>query len=118
MVKFETDFLSLDRQNVSSINFAEFTTEGEIEKKLNDILPGIQDGDILILDVGLRVFKHVFNYLNETGKRPLVLKLFGSIGGRFERIVFPVISNQADFDFPYLDFEDLIQRVGVPLTEI
>ena len=118
MVKFETDFLSLERHNVSSINFAEFKTEGEIEKKLNDILPEIQNGDILILDVGLRVFKHVFNYLNETGKQPLVLKLFGSIGGRFERIGFPLISLQADFDFPYLDFEELIQRVGIPLTEI
>jgi|TARA_Y100000310_G_C20655198_1_gene801625 hypothetical protein len=118
MVQFETDFLSPERHNVSSINFAEFTKEDEIEKKLGDILPGIKDDDILILDVGLRVFKHIFHYLNETGKQPLVLKLFGSIGGRFERIGFPLLALTANFDFPYLDFEELIQRVDVPLTEV
>ncbi len=118
MVQFEKDFLSPQRHNVSSINFAEFTTEDEIEKKLGGILPEINDDDILILDVGLRVFRHIFDYLNETGKQPLVLKLFGSIGGRFERIGFPLLAFQADFDFPYLDFEELIKRVDVPLTEV
>ena len=50
MVQFEKDFLSPQRHNVSSINFAEFTTEDEIEKKLGGILPEINDDDILILD--------------------------------------------------------------------
>ena len=118
MVKFEKDFLSSQWHNVSSINFAEFTEEDEIKKKLGGILPEINDDDILILDVGLRVFRHIFDYLNETGKQPLVLKLFGSIGGRFERIGFPLLAFQADFDFPYLDFEELIKRVDVPLTEV
>ena len=71
MVKSEKDLLSSQWHNVSSINFAEFTTEDEIEKKLGGILPEINDDDILILDVGLRVFKHIFDYLNETGKQPL-----------------------------------------------
>ena len=118
MVQFETDFLSPERHNVSSINFAEFTTEDEIEKKLGDVLPGIKDDDILILDVGLRVFKYIFNYLNETGKQPLVLKMFGSIEGRFEEIGFPLIEFTGEFTFPYLDFEDLIKRVDVQLTEV
>ena len=118
LAQFETDFLSPQRHNVSSINFSEFTEEDEIKKKLGGILPGTKDDDILILDVGLRVFKHIFDYLNETGKQPLVLKMFGSIGGRFERIGFPLLAFQADFDFPYLDFEEFIQRVDVPLTEV
>ena len=96
-VQFEKDFLSPQRHNVSSINFAEFTTEDEIEKKLGGILPEINDDDILILDVGLRVFKHIFDYLNETGKQPLVLKLFGSIEGRFERIGFPLLEITGEF---------------------
>jgi hypothetical protein len=81
---------------------------------LGGILPGINDDDVLILDVGLTVFKHIFDYLNETGKQPLVLKLFGSIEERFERIGFPLLEIAGDFVFPYLDFEELIHRVDIP----
>ena len=118
MFEFETEFLSSQRSNVSSINFAGITAEDEIEKKLGGILPGIDNRDILILDVGLGVFRSIFDYLNETGKQPLVLKLFGSIEGRFEKIGFPLIEITLEHTFPHLDFEDLIERVNIPLTNV
>jgi hypothetical protein len=117
LFNFANDFLPSQRHNVSSINFAEFITDDEIKKELSSILSEVNDTTVLILDVGLRVFKHVFHHLNEEGKQPRVIKLFGSIDGRFESIEFPLLAVEADFSFPYLDFDDLIQRVGIPLTE-
>ena len=79
------------------------------------ILAEIGNEDIIILDVGLRVFKDIFNHLNETGKHPLVLKMFGSIAGRFPKIGFPLIEMTAAFPFQYLDFENLIKQTNISL---
>ena len=88
---YENDFTSNHKGEVKSINFSDFQTAPEIEKHLMPILAEIGNEDIIILDVGLRVFKDIFNHLNETGKHPLVLKMFGSIEGRFPKIGFPLI---------------------------
>jgi len=114
---YEDDFTSNHKGEVKSINFSDFQTAPEIEKHLMPILAEIGNEDIIILDVGLRVFKDIFNHLNETGKKPLVIKLFGSIGGRFPKIGFPLIEIIAGFPFQYLDFENLIKQTNISLDE-
>ncbi|SVB54947.1 uncharacterized protein METZ01_LOCUS207801, partial [marine metagenome] len=117
MSEKENDFTSNHKGEVKSINFSDFQTAPEIEKHLMPILAEIGNEDIIILDVGLRVFKDIFNHLNETGKHPLVLKLFGSIEGRFPKIGFPLIAISAAFPFQYLDFENLIKQTNISLDE-
>ena len=75
MSKKENDFTSNHKGEVKSINFSDFQTAPEIEKHLMPILAETGNEDIFILDVRLRVYEDIFNHLNETGKRPLVLKL-------------------------------------------
>jgi hypothetical protein len=68
--------------------------------------------------VGLRVVRHIFEHLNETGKRARVIKAFGSIDGRFPNISFPLTEIQTDLSFPYLDLEDHIKRTEIPLNDV
>jgi hypothetical protein len=98
-------------------NFWDFQEQPDIEKNLAPVLSDIGDDDVVILDVGLRVFRHIFDHLNESGKRPLVIKLFGSIEGRFPKIGFPLIEMTGDNTFPYLDFEDLARRSEIPMND-
>ena len=65
MSKKENDFTSNHKGEVKSINFSDFQTAPEIEKHLMPILAEIGNEDIIILDVGLRVFKDIFNHINE-----------------------------------------------------
>jgi len=114
---YENDFTSNHKGEVKSINFSDYQAAPEIEKHLMPILAEIGNEDIIILDVGLRVFKDIFNHLNETGKHPLVLKMFGSIEGRFQKIGFPLIEFTGDVFFPYLDFENLIKQTNISLDD-
>jgi hypothetical protein len=114
---YEAEFTSNHKGEVKSINFFDFQKEPEIKNHLAPILAEIGNEDIIILDVGLRVFKDIFNHLNETEKKPSVIKLFGSIGGRFPKIGFPLIENTSAFPFQYLDFENLIQQTNISLDE-
>ncbi len=117
MAEYEKEFSSDYDGQLTSINFSEFTKEDEIEKKLNAVFPDIDDSTTLILDVRLKVFKPIFDYLNETGKQPLVLKLFGLIQGKFEKIGFPLIEfSSGRGEFPNLDLENLIGSVDVKLN--
>ena len=114
----EIEFLTPELNNSRSINFSDFQKEGDIRRELGDILSDLKNDDVLILDVGLRVFRHIFDHLNETGKQTQVIKLFGSIEGRFERINFPLVEITNENVFPYLDLADLIRRVDIPSTPI
>ena len=46
-----------------------------------------------------------------------VLKFFGNIDGRFDRIGFPLISFSTYQSFLSLDFEDLIRETGIEVDE-
>ena len=99
-----------------SHNFSAFQTEPEIIKQLTPILDEIVSDDIIILHVGLRVFKHIFNHLNETTKQSKVIKAFGAIQGRFPKIGFPLIAITSDFPSQFLAFETLKERISIPLN--
>ena len=117
VANYEQDFIAGHKGEFRSLNFSAYQEMPEIEENLTPVLTEIHDGDVVILDVGLRVFRHIFDYLNETGKRPLVMKMFGSIEGRFEKIGFPLIEMTNDNVFPYLDYEDLVKRSQIAMNE-
>jgi uncharacterized membrane protein len=113
----ESDLALILRSGLTSINFQDSQEPSEIEAKLTPIFEEITDDHRLIVNVGLKVFKPLYDYLNESGKQPKVISLFGSLEGRFEQIGFPLTQVTAEYTFPTLAFEDLVRRVGIPLTE-
>jgi hypothetical protein len=116
LANIESEFTKDYAGELISHNFSAFQTESEIKEQLAPILNEIGNDDIIILDVGLRVFQHIFTHLNETSKRPKVIKAFGSVEGRFQRIEFPLIEVNTDFTFPYLAFETLKNKIDIPLN--
>jgi hypothetical protein len=116
LANIESEFTSDFSDDVISYNFSAFQTETEVKKQLFPILNKIENDDIIILDVGLRVFQHIFTHLNETSKQTKVIKVFGSIEGRFKRIKFPLIEVNTDFIFPYLALETLKEKIGISLN--
>ncbi len=117
VANYEEKLFAAHKGEIKSLNFWDYQETPEIEENLAPVLTEIGDEDVVILDVGLRVFKHVFDHLNETGKCPLVMKMFGSIEGRFSKIGFPLIEMTGDNAFPYLDFEDIVRRSEIPMNE-
>ncbi len=117
VANYEEELFAAHKGEIKSLNFWDYQKTPEIEENLGPILTEIGDEDVVILDVGLRVFKHIFDHLNETGKHPLVMKVFGSIEGRFSKISFPLIELTGDNTFPYLDFEDIVRRSEIPMND-
>lgn len=117
VANYEQDFIAGHKGEFRSLNFSGYQEVAEIEENLTPVLAELHDGDVVILDVGLRVFRYIFDYLNDTGKRPLVMKTFGSIEGRFQKIGFPLIEMTGDNVFPSLDYEDLVKRSKVTMNE-
>ena len=113
----ESDLAEILQSDLTSINFQDSQEPSEIKAKLTPICEEITDDHGLIVNVGLKVFKPLYDYLNESGKQPRVISLFGSLEGRFEQIRFPLTQVTAEYTFPTLAFEDLVRRVGIPLTE-
>lgn len=117
LANHENQFSKMHRGEFKSLNFVGYSDSSEIKELLDPLLADINDDDVIILDVGLRVFRHIFDSLNETGKCPLVIKVFGSIEGRFSKIGFPLIEMTGDNAFPYLDLEDLIKQSGIKTND-
>ncbi len=117
LAAYEDSFSKVTQGKFKSLNFESYSDPLEIKEQLEPVLVDIGEDDVVILDVGLSVFKHVFEYLNQTGKRPLVLKAFGSIEGRFSKIGFPLIEITGENFFPYLDLEDIIKRSGIKTND-
>lgn len=114
---YEKAFSAGHQGEFKSLNFWDYQETPEIEENLAPVLAELGDEDVVIIDVGLRVFRHIFDHLNETGKRPKVIKIFGAIEGRFPKIGFPLIEMTGNIAFPYLDFEDLIRRAEIPMND-
>lgn len=117
VANYEEEFFAKHKGEIKSLNFWDYQETPEIEENLAPVLAEIGDEDVVILDVGLRVFRRIFDHLNETGKRPLVMKMFGSIEGRFPKIGFPLIEMTGDNAFPYLDFEDIVKRSEISMND-
>ena len=114
--EFENNIISNSAFNFRSINFSNFKNDQEIEKNLEPILDEMSDQHVIILDVGIRVFRKIFEFLNEINIHPIIINLFSTIEGRFEKINFPLIQLSKDFTFPYLSSEQFIRELDIPLN--
>ncbi len=106
---------SIIEKNKSSKNFTDFSFKGledeKINNKVKDIFSSLENNDLIILDIGLKYFREVFNYLEEKNIKNKVIITFGSIENRFKKISFELIQLVGNIYTPSLSIQDLISRV-------
>jgi len=93
---YKKDIIKLRPKNFLSINFVNYKEEEDILSNLEPIFKKVTNKDVIILDVGLRVFKHIFDYYNKNPENVgLVILAFGTLEGRFKSIEFPLLEVKA-----------------------
>ena len=117
LAEYEENIATGHKNKFKSFNFKGINDPEEIIKKLEPILNFIKDDDVVILDIGYRVLKNIFVYLNNSKKQPMVIKTFCSIDGRFDEINFPLIEMAGDNIFPYLDLEQILSQTDIKFND-
>ena len=116
LAQHEKEITENHKGETKSFSFKGINDSEEIVKKLEPILSGLKDDDIVILDVGYRVLEKIFPLLNNSKIKPMVIKVFGSIDGRFNGINFPLIEMSGDNIFPYLDLEQIFSQLDMKFS--
>ena len=97
------------------INFNSFSLknidEKDLDQKIKSHLDKIKAEDLIILDLNLKVFRPIFNYLNRNGLSNKVINTFGTIENRFEMISFNLIQLIGNHGIPSVSIEDLMSKI-------
>lgn len=117
LAQHEKEIIENHKGETKSFSFKGINDSEEIVKKLEPILIGLKDDDVVILDVGYRVLEKIFPLLNNSKIKPMVIKTFGSIDGRFNEINFPLIEMTGDNIFPYLDLEQIFSQLDIEFSD-
>ena len=92
-------------------SFKDIEDKDEIKIKVNELLSNIKNEDLIILDLNLKYFREVFNYLEEANSTNVVINTFGSVENRFKNISFKLIQTVGNLATPSLSIEDLFLKV-------
>ena len=92
-------------------SFKDIEDKDEIKLKVNELLSNIKNEDLIILDLNLKYFREVFNYLEEVKATNVVINTFGSVENRFKNISFKLIQTVGNLATPSLSIEDLFLKV-------
>lgn len=117
LAQHEKEIIENHKGETKSFSFKGINDSEEIVKKLEPILIGLKDDDVVILDVGYRVLEKIFPLLNNSKIKPMVIKTFGSIDGRFNEVNFPLIEMTGDNIFPYLDLEQIFSQLDIEFSD-
>ncbi|MDC3158621.1 hypothetical protein OA524_02240, partial [Candidatus Pelagibacter sp.] len=97
------------------INFNSFSLkdidEKDLDQKIKSHLDEIKAEDLIVLDLNLKVFRPIFNYLNSNGLSNKVINTFGTIENRFEKISFNLIQLIGNHGIPSVSIEDLMSKI-------
>ena len=108
---YETLKLKNDERN----NFKEFSFKDlendDISKKIEEVFKDLKKEDLIILDIGLKPLRKIFNFLEDNGHRNRVINNFGSLENRFEQISFDLIQLSSTNISPSLSLEDVINKI-------
>ncbi len=99
-----------DDKNFTSFSFKDFD-ETTADEKVKTILKDLKPEDLLVLDLNLSRFKHVFNYLINSNLQNKVINTFGTIENRFEKISFNLIQLIGNHGIPSVSIEDLMSKI-------
>ena len=119
MQHYERDISRFAKDKFQSFNFIEFKDETSISKKLKDITNITTKKDIIILDVGIRVIRPIFKYYNENPDSiGLIILTFGTIEGRFNKILFPLIEIKSLQNiYTTINLHSLYNKIGIKINE-
>ena len=96
-------------------NFISFSLkdidEKDLDQKIKSHLNEIKTEDLIILDLNLKSFRPIFNYLNSNGLLNKVINTFGTIENRFEKISFNLIQLIGNHGIPSVSIEDLMSKI-------
>jgi len=95
----------------NSLSLKNFKDKDEIKKKVKDTFKEITEEDLIVLDLNLKYYREIFNYLQQNNKCNRVINTFGSIQNRFEKISFDLVQTAANLATPSLSVEDLFLKV-------
>ncbi len=96
-------------------NFISFSLkdidEKDLDQKIKSYLNEIKAEDLIILDLNLKSFRPIFNYLNSNYLLNKVINTFGTIENRFEKISFNLIQLIGNHGIPSVSIEDLMSKI-------
>ena len=99
-----------DNKNFISISLKEID-EKDLDQKIKSYLDEIKPEDLIVLDLNLKAFRPIFNYLNSNGLSNKVINTFGTIENRFEKINFNLIQLIGNHGIPSVSIEDLMSKI-------
>ncbi len=92
----EKDLKKLKPKKFTSLDYSKYQEQKDIKNQLEKLHKKVTNKDIIVLDVGLRVFKDIFEYYNKNPDQiGLVILSFGTLEGRFSQINFPLIETKS-----------------------
>ena len=99
-----------DDKNFTSFSLKDID-EKDLDQKIKSHLNEIKAEDLIVLDLNLKAFRPIFNYLNNNGFSNKVINTFGTIENRFERISFNLIQLIGNHGIPSVSIEDLMSKI-------
>jgi len=99
-----------DDKNFTSISLKDID-EKDLDQKIKSYLDEIKPEDLIVLDLNLKAFRPIFNYLNSNGLSNKVINTFGTIENRFEKISFNLIQLIGNHGIPSVSIEDLMSKI-------
>ncbi len=99
-----------DDKNFISISLKDID-EKDLDQKIKSYLDKIKPEDLIVLDLNLKAFRPIFNYLNSNGLSNKVINTFGTIENRFEKISFNLIQLIGNHGIPSVSIEDLMSKI-------
>ncbi len=99
-----------DDKNFISMSLKDID-EKDLDQKIKSYLYEIKPEDLIVLDLNLKAFRPIFNYLNTSGLSNKVINTFGTIENRFEKISFNLIQLIGNHGIPSVSIEDLMSKI-------
>lgn len=99
-----------DNKNFISISFKDFD-ENLLDEKVKSLFIDLKPEDLIVMDLNLKMFKSIFNYLIQNDLSNKVINTFGSIENRFEKISFNLIQLVGNHGIPSVSIEDLMSKI-------
>ena len=102
--------LHKDNKNFICHSFKDLD-EKQSEDKTKSLFAEISKDDLIVIDLNLKSFRPIFNFLIDNNLENKVINTFGTIENRFEKINFDLIQLIGNHGIPSVSIEDLMSKI-------